>query len=255
MIKKLLLMACMPFIGLTIAAAQCTPDQTIDIPGIYPDTLPKAIVGENYSEVVQFYVPGDSTFEISPGTYVTATVESVELDSVEWSGLDSKGFSYACNPGTCEFPGKTNGCLLVSGVAPTSDMIGEYPLVLYLTYHLTIFGAPFDTAQAVTDFSVIVDSAGSSGIKILDLSKFQVLQNIPNPFSATTSIEYSSSNASSYNFIVYNMLGESVYSENVNAKKGLNKISFNATNLQEGLYLYSLSNEKQSIVKRMTVSK
>jgi hypothetical protein len=256
MIKKLLLFAALPFVGISLAVAQCTPDVTITIPGIYPDTLPHAEVGKDYSEVVQFYVPTDSSFNYE-GTMVNATVDAVEIDSVDWSGLDSKGFSYACNPGTCSFAGGSNGCLLVSGTAPTTDMVDTFPLTIYLTYHLKIFGTvPFDTAQPITQFSVIIDPEDtSSAIKVVDVSKFQVLQNTPNPFSATTVISFTSPTATTYNFVVYNLLGETVHSRTVTATKGMNKLTFNATNLKEGIYLYSLGNDKAKLVKRMTIAK
>lgn len=256
MIKKLLLLATVPFIGITMASAQCTPDLSITVPGIYPDTLADAIVGDAYSEVEQFFVPSDTTFEYN-GSVIPATVVSVEIVSVDWSGLDAKGFSYACNPGTCEFPGGTNGCLLISGAAPTSDMVGNYPLFLTLLYHLKLpdFGnLAFDTSQVITQFSInVVESAGIN--KITNSSELQVLQNVPNPFNASTRINFSSPKAESFAFNVYNMLGEAVFTQEVQARKGINSINFDGSKYNEGIYLYSLSNDNSKVVKRMTIAK
>lgn len=256
MIKKLLLLATAPFIGITMAAAQCTPDNSYTTAGIYPDTIPHAIVGQNYSEVLQFRVPTDSTFDYN-GQPAYCTVTSVVIDSVNWSGLDSKGFSFACNPGNATFPGGSNGCLLISGTAPTADMAGNiYPLTVYLTYHLKFGGTiPFDTGQAITDFFIQVDDSGSASIHGVNVAGFEVFQNTPNPFSTTTTIDFTSPSATTYNFLVYNMLGEVVYSKNVDARKGINKVNFSAASLKEGIYLYSLGNDKAKVVKRMTVSK
>lgn len=257
MIKKLLLLATIPFIGITTASAQCTPDGSITEPGIYPDTLPEAYVGTAYGEVVQFYVPTDTTFEYN-GTVIPANVESVEIMSVDWSGLDAKGFSYACNPGTCDFPGGSNGCILISGTAPTSDMVGNYPLVLELKYHLTLptFGnLPFDTTQLITDFFIDVNEPAAIG-KLRDSIAFQVLQNVPNPFNGSTKIQFSSPTANLlFTFGVLSMLGEPLYTKEIIAHKGVNTFDFDGSGLSNGTYLYSLSNENGRVVNKMTISK
>ncbi len=82
------------------AFAQCTPDLSITIPGIYPDSatgLPAGIVNQPYSEVIQARVLTDTVYNGFPAIISNITITGV-------TGLPP-GLTYSCNPSTCVFPG------------------------------------------------------------------------------------------------------------------------------------------------------
>ena len=66
MIKKLLLsLIIVPFLGISVALCQCSPDPQYTSPGVNPDSatgLPHAIAGVNYSTTMTVNVPEDNSY-------------------------------------------------------------------------------------------------------------------------------------------------------------------------------------------------
>ncbi len=71
--------------------------------------------------------------------------------------------------------------------------------------------------------------------------KFELEQNFPNPFNPTTVIRYTLPFESNVKLVIYNLLGE-VVKELVNGMvaTGYEEISFDASNLSSGIYIYTL---------------
>jgi len=87
-------------------------------------------------------------------------------------------------------------------------------------------------------------------------TEFILGQNYPNPFNPTTNIRFSLPEASNVTLKIYNMLGQEVstlVSQFMNA--GTFDITFDAINLPTGLYLYSLTTDNFSSVKKMILIK
>jgi len=97
-----------------------------------------------------------------------------------------------------------------------------------------------------------IDTETTAILEINENSEFRLYQNMPNPFSGTTTINYNLSNSSFVNISVYNLLGEKVM-ELVNQKQssGNYSVSFNAYSLQNGIYCYKMSCDNFTISKRM----
>lgn len=87
--------------------------------------------------------------------------------------------------------------------------------------------------------------------------EFALDQNYPNPFNPSTNIQFSLRNATSVTIEVFNMLGQRVAtlanSEMMSA--GVHSISFDASNLASGLYLYRLSTPEFVGSKKMMLIK
>lgn len=84
----------------------------------------------------------------------------------------------------------------------------------------------------------------------------QLNQNYPNPFNPSTTISFSVPEASFTEITVYDMLGrklQSLLSERVQA--GQHSITFDASNLSSGVYMYTLQTESQRLTRRLTVLK
>jgi len=80
-----------------------------------------------------------------------------------------------------------------------------------------------------------------SNLKNKTLKTFLLEQNYPNPFNPLTKIKYSLSKSANVKIEVYNLLGQKV-AVLINGEKpaGYHEISFNASSLSSGMYIYKL---------------
>lgn len=88
-------------------------------------------------------------------------------------------------------------------------------------------------------------------------TSFNVSQNYPNPFNPTTTIEFSITKRAPITLKVYNVNGElvSVLVNGAEFESGNYKVTFDASHLASGTYIYSLTNGSNSITKKMTLLK
>jgi len=82
--------------------------------------------------------------------------------------------------------------------------------------------------------------------------EYNLAQNYPNPFNPVTKIRYSLPQQSNVSLIVYNILGQEVITlVNEQQPAGNYEVSFDATNLTSGIYLYKIQAGDYSDVKKM----
>jgi hypothetical protein len=236
--------------------AQCVPDTSIthNDPGVYPDSatnLPHSIVAIPYSTTIQMKVLLDTVVVIL-GQNVPVTIDDVTVTTV--SGLPP-GYTYTCTPATCVFPGGSDACILLQGPAPTPQDVGMiYNLHVEATAtgHITSSGVQLPAQSQNIDYYFIqVDD--NVGIQHLSANKFDVSQNMPNPFSGLAQVDFNSPTAALTTIKVSNMLGDVVNTKVIMAKSGINKIMFNARDFKPGIYFYTISSEKNSVTRRMIV--
>lgn len=85
---------------------------------------------------------------------------------------------------------------------------------------------------------------------------FSLYQNYPNPFNPVTKIKYAIPIDGFVSLSVYNLLGEKVADLVSNYQKaGFYEISFDASNLASGLYIYHLKTENYSKAMKMILLK
>lgn len=250
MIKKLLVsFVLITNLGIVSSFAQCTPNVSC-VPagktyGICPDSatgMAIGTVGVPYTQTMSFMIPPDGT----DFGYSFATIVSIDINSVDSL---APGLSYVCSPSTCVFPGNTNQCLIITG---TPTQVWNHQVTVNATAHATVFGSPTTMPQTNKQYRSIVVSPAS--IETLDLTKFDVEQNAPNPFTGKSEIRFSSVNNSDVDFKVFNLLGSVVYDNKFKAEKGVNTINIEANLFAPGVYMYSVKNGDQTITKRMIVS-
>ena len=88
------------------------------------------------------------------------------------------------------------------------------------------------------------------------LSTGQLLQNTPNPFTASTKITVMLSRAVEGVFTVYDITGKVVYRKKGSFEKGINTIELKAEDLQSsGIYLYKFESEIFTETKKMILVK
>lgn len=233
----------------TQAVAQCIPDVSC-VPstktfGICPDStvgLSEGKVGVAYSATLSLKVPTTG----ADFGYPAATVDSIKVTGLEDL---APGLTYVCVPAGCKFVGGSQGCVLISG---TPTAIWNKRIIIKYTASGKFGAFPLELPQTNNNYKSIVADANS--VKDLDLAKFDVDQNSPNPFSEKSIINFSSVNNSTVEFKVYNMLGKVVYTTIIRSIKGVNTITLEANTFAPGIYVYSLKNNDRTITKRMIVS-
>jgi len=87
-------------------------------------------------------------------------------------------------------------------------------------------------------------------------SSFDLFQNYPNPFNPTTNIRYSVVESGLVSLKVYNVTGQEVTTLVSSYKDaGIYEVSFNASTLPSGVYVYELKQNNNIITKKMSLIK
>ena len=94
-----------------------------------------------------------------------------------------------------------------------------------------------------------------SAVSNITAYQFDLLNCIPNPATNRAQIVFESAKESEYTFSLINAMGETVLSRNVRAVKGLNYMPLSTETLSSGMYLYTLSDGKNMLSKKMTVNR
>ena len=85
----------------------------------------------------------------------------------------------------------------------------------------------------------------------------ELSQNYPNPFNPSTTISYSLSEAQTVNLEVFNIQGQKVATllsdERISA--GSHRVTFDASSLSSGVYIYQLKTGTQTLTKQMVLIK
>ena len=97
-------------------------------------------------------------------------------------------------------------------------------------------------------------TVNTTGIASVANNTLKVAQNVPNPCSTTTYIKYELANNSNVALEVYDITGKQVYATSENNQfAGEHMFTLNTSNLQSGVYFYTLVTGDSRITKRMTV--
>jgi len=244
--KKLLLIALLfSLMGVQNMNAQCTPTPFPPPALTNPDTsmgIPPAVAGQIYSETVNVRVPADT---LVMGTNLP--IDSIGVDSI--SGIPPT-FTYATNSPNDYWLGGTYGCFIVQGT-PTQADTGIYTMTL----HTKIFVGhnPNNTILYNADFDFVILDSSKVGFRDVNANEFAIRQNTPNPFDYKTVIRFNSPQKENFTFEVYDITGQMIHKEIIQAQAGVNSIEFKRGELPSGMYVYRLSNNKYNVYKRMII--
>jgi hypothetical protein len=261
--KKIYLSIFALFVVASIHAQTCVRDSSLLMDTLFVSPRPytasypvyalaPACIGQPYTQSVTIKVP--ATF-VYLGTPIPLTSASIATTGAV-TGLPA-GISYSCDPPNCVFNANTLGCILLHG---TPNNPAQAPDTTNLVINATIsaFGTgipiAFPGPIAPGNYYFVLAQAGAciSGTYEQN-SGIYSMKNTPNPFTGLTSIQVDAKVSGDFNFDVFDLLGQRLYSQQVSLMSGENQFSFDAGNLANGTYIYVLSNGQGKAASRMVI--
>jgi hypothetical protein len=130
-----------------------------------------------------------------------------------------------------------------------------------------VLGEPYDLFSYLTSFRMVSSSDESNIVEYYlekELDKkgtdapftFALSQNYPNPFNPSTNISFSLPEPEQVIINVYDVLGRLITSlVNQKFEQGKHKVSFDASGIASGFYIYRITAGKFSDIKKMQVLK
>ncbi len=236
----------LPFINLCKINGQCTPDTIgcIDVlePGqICPDTLPEGKLGVEYNQTVTILPPPTYTFE-------QFTVKIIKIQIISVDSLPP-GLVYEVNAEDL-YP-DTAYCSLISGT-PTDT--GLYSLAIKVVPYILLGVDTIPWEPQVNDTSIFIRITASSNIGDIYKDEFHII-NDPNPFDSKTRLGCTTGKPGEVELYVFDILGKLIYREKIIVKRGENYFEFTGENLKNGIYIYSIKNDKTTYSRRLIKSR
>ncbi len=271
--KKAILFFFASFIVTLVTAQSCLPDLLFQdsAAGVFPVpfTMDRpdggiqipACINEPYEFVITIKVPPSVTF-----AGLQVDIDSVNVTTTGAVQNLPEGMSYACNPPTCVLiPDDTLSCIILFGTPTNSADIG----IKDITINATVFPAsPFPSLPIVLPdntgafpgaegnyfLEVMEEGACEMTTNTRDYLNQQIsLTNTPNPFGYETTIEVTSLSREELTFEVFDLVGKRIHTEKVTILAGTNRIPFDGSQLQNGIYTYSFSNGDSRVSNKMVV--
>lgn len=86
-------------------------------------------------------------------------------------------------------------------------------------------------------------------------TSFALDQNYPNPFNPETTIQFNMKSAGKATLRIFNITGQVIYNETLQAEQGLNSVQFNGSHVSSGVYFYQLVAGNEVQTKKMMLVK
>lgn len=262
-------------LNLSSFAQNCTPDIQLQDStyGIWPDTivnLAVAPVNTFYSEEIQIKTPTTvSEVPDAPADYLGLPIGQIQIQNIELVDILVNGQSsnlpaisvpgnmqIACSTNDCAYPGNSVGCVSFYG---TPDVPGTYDLSIAVDGSIQVFGGSVSLEQVTGDFiyiegyQLIVD--GANNVELVEpVETIYSLKNVPNPFENKTTVYFNSKSNQRTTLEVFNALGVKVSIQFFDAQIGKNEVLLNLASQVPGVYFYTLSNNSETVIKRMLLS-
>ena len=212
--------------------------------------------GGNYSNLITTNLTSNESVDLSNA--ISAHIEFATRYEIE------QGYDYAY------FQISTDGFSwnTLESFTGTQDFwsIENYDLIDYcgeiVTFRFRFYSDTYVTEDGIyiDDFKVYKCEDYTSTDDIPDLvSKFQLYQNHPNPFSTLTTISFLviPKNTENTEILIYNVKGQLVKNLAIsNPKSKINKVVWDGRDekgnqLSSGIYFYKLSNQDKTFIKKM----
>lgn len=276
MIKKLLSLVVVAAATVTASYGQaCTPNpQYADSAGgVWPDVLPTICIGQNYSTIIDVKTITDTTTNITIGGQSISAdllIQKLRINNV--LNLPSQGFTYSANQpewtngGSAPNWTPVQGCVVIqapaSSTATLSPGSDSVTVVVDAFVQTALLGPTYLWASSLQqeilyDFPYTVAAANDPlclvSIPEQFANSFFVSNPTPNPSNSLTTIEMLSANTEPLSINFYNMMGALVHNQTINALKGKNSYTFDASFFAPGVYTYVVTNGAVSQTRKLVV--
>jgi len=265
--KKYLLSSFFIIVASVTGLAQCDPfefDWGTATFGVSPNPnagenfLP-ATLNQPYFDEVHVKCPSNIQ-DVDPTILFNVPIDSISLDSITiFNGIADVSLTNIGLNVTCNNNGDSpNPCMLYPGNVYCGDLFGSptaagvFPAKIYVTAYFNAFGNqavpyPFE------GYTLSVTDPSSVGVNEIRKAEINLGQSMPNPASIATQINYDLSSSSTVHFEVMNLVGQNVFTKVVNGKKGTNTIKLDTSEMESGVYLYSIRTGDKKMTKRLVV--
>jgi hypothetical protein len=254
----LFLLLALPFMSEAQTAPACTYDYAwlaLGKNGVYPDSATNFVggtVGTPYVQNITVKVPYDTTATIF-GSTSTFHFDHIDLQTNVTSPANyglPPGLSLSGTPSNFKFPGNDTSCMVVYGTPTTA---GSYTLSFKLKAYVTEFPGVAVSTQTIGYY--VINIAPVAGIATYGNVGFHLMQNSPNPVKDMANIRFTAGTGGKAKLNVFNLTGQKVFEKEVSAARGDNSIDFDASQLENGVYLYSVEMNQQKQCRRMVVAR
>lgn len=233
-------------IMLSIAAfvsyAQCTPDPNWNTDGISPNRLPDGNVGINYSTIISFKTPKDTSLVYSGQTY-NATIDSARAETLK---NVPPGFTWACNISNCTWKGGDKGCALLSGKADSTNL-NHYEIKVYVRSWITIQGLGFQLERLDSSTIDFYITGGKSSVQnIAPTPKFVFY---PNPVKNVLQIETQNLIEKNTIVTITDLAGKVLITKTLQVNNG----TIDVADLPKGLHLINFKNSNYSHTQKLVI--
>ncbi len=258
--KKLFLAISLIFSGLAAMHAQCTVDSAAlngTIP-VYPppETMDHpewginapACAGQPFEFTITFAVPDTFVYN---GVPVALNYVSIASSGAITSTPSLPAWvGYSCNPTTCKYLKNTLGCAKIFGNVPTTATLDSFDLQIAVKVGTSFIELPITAPSGLNipgyyrlrtyPLGHPLCTSSTDGLA----SVIYKIEASPNPFSYLTTVNVEAVLQESVDFQVFNWSGQRVESRRIQLWPGQNPIEFDASGLPNGIYLYTIGNEK-----------
>lgn len=234
--------------GSLTAGAQCTPDPGVTDPEGNGEMVPDTIEGwEGTPMNLTLSIICPATADIGAGTITLhhITIKSI-TNKPAW-------LSYTCNPANCEYAAGALQCAQVTGTPPAGSA-GYTTMDVVVDVYMSLMGSPI---LAATDYSngmpLVLLVHPAAGVDEINHSGFGSIAPQPNPFNGKVRIGCYSTDRRNASLRILDMVGNVIYTEHMLTSQGQNFFSFTGENLSQGIYFYSISDDRGNTVTRKMV--
>lgn len=250
--------------GAMMAQPTCTLDPVfVASPkyGIWPDSatnFASGQVGVAYAQNITVKVPLDTVQ--SPVKICFTRFELLVPPSYPNYNLPH-GLTLTGNPSNLKFPGNANSCAIISGTPTTAGTYTiHFQVDAYGTTILSFQNCPTPvnpnngskiTTQNI-DYYIINISPATIIQQYQNISNLNVF---PNPATDKLNISFNSTVSENFQFTLFDITGKTLINQNIKSTIGENKTTIDVSELDNGIYFYTISNSVISQSNKIIINK
>jgi hypothetical protein len=255
--KLLLLMFLVPILGINVVKSQCTVTPFY----VHPDSLYKGAMKPMEFHFCVTELISNQAVQILPMTKYEYSGTLYDVDSFKLLSLAGMPVwaDYIClDPGNM-FKAGVWTCVAISSVSPVPNVLGTqdsllYEVALNVNAWARVGGGTIEMAATPSDhIKIWVHPTNAyrwwTGIYDHTPANFSIIESSPNPFYTETRIGFNTASAGQFELKIFNSLGQEIYNEKLTSSKGENYFLFSGSNLDKGMYLYTVNGKAYKLLK------